>query len=110
MTFGTLPVQAKEAEAPVIAVERWHDVDGTLMKTYHFRRDGDRDLFVNGLFEHENEVKHNALIIIQGDKVALRLKTHNIDRVTELDREYARFADSLFKDVVYSPSYGAESE
>lgn len=108
MTFGTLPVKAKEPEAPVIAVERWRDVDGTLMKTYHFRRNGDRELFVSGLFDYEKEVKHNALIVIQNDKVALRLKTHDIDRVTEIDKEYAKFADSLFKDIVHTPRFEAE--
>jgi pterin-4a-carbinolamine dehydratase len=106
MTFGALPVEPREAEAPVLAVERWRQVDGALTKRYMFRRDGDRDRFLMGLLDYEREVRHNATIVIESDTVTLRVVTHDVDRVTELDREYARFADVLFKDVVYSPGEG----
>lgn len=109
MTFGALPVEPVEAEAPIIAVDRWREHDGMLIKTYQFRREGDRDSFLFGLIDYEKQVQHNATIVVQADKVGLRLKTHDVDRVTELDKEYARFADVLFKDVVYSPGYGTET-
>lgn len=108
MSFGALPIEPKEAEVPVIAVERWREVEGALVKRYQFRRPGDRDRFVMALLEYEHEVQHNARLVIEGDQVALRLVTHDVDRVTELDKEYARFADATFKDVVYSPQYGTE--
>lgn len=108
MSFGALPIEPKEAEAPLMAVERWREVDHTLVKKYQFRRDGDRDLFLVSLLEYEREVKHNATIVIEGDTVSLRLTTHDVDRVTELDKEYARFADASFRDVVYCPQHGTE--
>lgn len=109
MSFGALPIDPKEAEAPLMAVDRWREHENTLLKTYQFRREGDRDKFLMGLLEYEREVGHNALIVIQADKVALKLSTHDVDRITELDKEYARFADVLFKDVVYCPDYGHQT-
>lgn len=108
MTFGALPVEPKEAEAPVLAVERWREVDGALTKRYMFRREGDRDRFLMGLLDYEREVQHNATIVVQADTITLRVHTHDVDRVTELDKEYARHADLLFRDVVYDPGHGTE--
>lgn len=105
MTFGALPVTPQEPHVPVIAVERWREVDGALYKTYSFRRIEDRNLFVSALFAYEVNTEHNAQIRIDHDKVDLRLQTKDVGKATELDREYARFADVLFKDLVYSPSY-----
>ncbi len=103
MDFGALPIEPQEAEAPLIASDRWKQVENALVKKFQFRRPGDRDKFVFGILEYEKEVGHNALIVIEADKVLLKLHTHDVDRVTELDKEYARFADVLFKDVVYQP-------
>lgn len=110
MDFGALPIEPKEAESPVIAVERWKQIDNALVKKFQFRRDGDRDKFVFGLLDYEKQVGHNGLIVIEADKVLLKLHTHDVDRITELDKEYARFADILFKDVVYCPEYGTQSQ
>lgn len=111
MDFGALPIQASEAEAPLIATDRWKQVENALVKKFQFRREGDRDKFLLGVLDYERQVKHNALIVIEADKVLLKLHTHDVDRITELDKEYARFADVLFKDVVYSPDYhGAETQ
>lgn len=104
MTFGALPVEPKEAETPVLAVERWREVDGTLVKKYMFRREGDRDRFLMGLLDYEREVKHNATIVVRADTVTLRVVTHDVDRVTELDREYASYCDLLYRDITYAPN------
>ena len=109
MSFGALPVEPKEAEAPLMAVNRWREVEHTLIKTYQFRRDGDRDKFLLNIINYEKQVQHHATIIVQADRIGLRLTTHDVERVTELDKEYARFADVLFRDVVYSSEYGTET-
>ncbi len=107
MQFGALPVKPREAEAPVFAVDRWKEADGALYKTYKFRRMPDRDGFVMGLLGYEAQVQHNADLRISHDEVSLKLQTKDIGKVTELDCEYARYADILFKDLVYSQ--GVES-
>jgi pterin-4a-carbinolamine dehydratase len=102
MRFGALPVTPKEAEAPVFAVDRWKEADGALYKTYRFRRMPDRDHFVVELLAYEMNVQHHADIRINHDEVSLKLQTKDISKVTELDKEYARFADITFKELVYS--------
>lgn len=110
MSFGRLPVSPQEAEVPVFAVDRWREAGGALHKTYTFRRVPDRSSFVMQLLAYEESVEHNAEIHISHDSVSLKLQTHDIGKPTELDKEYARYADVLFKELVYSPSpYGDEA-
>ena len=45
MDFGALPVEPKEAEVPLMATERWRQVENSLVKKFQFRREGDRDKF-----------------------------------------------------------------
>lgn len=101
MEFGALPVQPKEPEAPVFAVDRWKESDGALYKTYRFRRMPDRDAFVVGLLAYEADIQHHAELRIEEAQVDLRLQTRDIGKATEIDKEYARYADVLFKDLVY---------
>jgi pterin-4a-carbinolamine dehydratase len=103
MDFGNFPISAKESQAPIIAVNKWMSQDDALVKEFKFRRIEDRELFVNELFSYEREVQHNAVITIDHDTVSLRLTTKDIGKPTEIDKEYASFADALYKDVVYCP-------
>lgn len=103
MRFGALPVEPTEPEVPVIAVSRWKNQGNVLVKPFQFRRDGDRDRFLLQLLGYERKVGHHATIIIEEDRIIVRVSTHDVDRITELDKEYAKFADVLFRDVVYSP-------
>ena len=102
MDFGKLPIKASKPDVPLIAVNRWRKIDGTLTKTYTFRRPGDRVSFVSSLMSYEEYVQHNAVITIDGESVTLVLSTHDVNDVTELDKEYAAHADLSFKDIVYS--------
>jgi 4a-hydroxytetrahydrobiopterin dehydratase len=102
MSFGNLPITPQETEAPIFPVDRWREVDGALYKTYTFRRMSDRTAFVMGLMAYEEQVDHSADIHIDHDTVDLRLHTKDIGKVTEIDKEYAKYADLLWKDLVYS--------
>ncbi len=68
----------------------------------------DRAGFVMGLLGYEAQVEHNADIRISHDEVSLKLQTKDIGKATELDKEYARYADILFKDLVYSQNHEVE--
>jgi len=103
MTLGGLPVSPREAEAPIFAIERWREVEGALYKTYKFRRREDRNSFVMNLLTYEVSTDHTAQMTIKGEQVGLRVQTKDIDRVTEVDKEYARYADVLFRNIVYAP-------
>jgi pterin-4a-carbinolamine dehydratase len=104
MVFGKLPIRTREAEAPIIAVDQWREVGSKkiLTKGFKFRVIDDRNFFVRKIFKHEEEVQHPVTMIIDGDTVTIGLITHGIDQITESDKEFASFADSLFKDIVYS--------
>jgi pterin-4a-carbinolamine dehydratase len=104
MEFGDPPIEPAEAHLPVIPVERWRDVDGWLVKTYMFRRPNDRAVFVDGLLSYEQTQQHNAIITIFSNEVGLRLRTEGVERPTDLDKEYAKYADVLFRDIVFSVS------
>jgi len=103
MTFGNLPISPKKQQLPIIAVDRWVADGGVMTKTYKFRRIEDKELFINQLFQYEREVQHNATITIDHDVVSLQLTTKDIGHPTELDKEYASFADIVYKDIVYCP-------
>lgn len=107
MTFGRLPVLPKESDVPVIAVDKWKKVESPtrLHKTYRFMSQDMRNEFVRELFDYEDETHHNATITVGEGEVTLDVRTKDIDQVTELDKEYAKWADELYKDVVYSRSH-----
>lgn len=104
MTFGALPVRARVPEAPIVPMDRWREADGALYKTYRFREPEWRDQFIVALLNYERDVQHNAQIRIDEDEVSLRIQTKTAERVTELDKEYARFADCVFKDLSSRPA------
>lgn len=102
MEFGRLPVKTKPADLPIIPMDRWR-LEGdpkTLTKTYRFYELEDRNSMISALLEHEEQVRHNATMVINQDTLKISLLTKTIDQVTEIDKEYARFADQVFKDVM----------
>lgn len=101
MSFGSLPVSPQQPEVPIVVVNRWTKSDKTLLKKYYFRTKDMRNAFVKEVLEHEEEVGHHADITISEDSVSLRLQTKNIEEVTELDKEFAKWADSTYRDICY---------
>ena len=108
MEFGRLPVMPQGKDVPIMATDKWRKSDNSLMKTYRFISVELRNDFVRQLLAHEEDVGHNATITLQHDSVTLTLQTQDIKQITELDKEYARWSDELFKDVVYSLSHDRE--
>lgn len=108
MEFGALPVVPLRPSAPVIAVDRWKEAGGAIYKTYRFRRPEDRNDFIIQLLAYEARVEHHGQIRIEEGSVELKLSTKDVSRVTALDKEYARYADVLFKELVYSPRHADE--
>ena len=105
-TFGRLPIKPLEGGTAIIPVDKWEAVDSPrrLRKTYNFVTQEKRNEFVISLFEYETKTKHNAMITVDEGKVTLDLRTKDIDQITELDKEYASYADVLYKDIVYNNS------
>ena len=101
MSFGRLPISPSETETPIIPVNKWVKKDNKLQKKFEFMSKDMRNDFVTQLFDHEEEVGHHAKFSIDEDHVIVTLQTRDVEQITELDKEYAKFADVLYKDVVY---------
>lgn len=106
MSFGRLPIEPIEGGTAIIPVEKWEKVESPkrLRKTFKFMSRKSRNAFVSELFEYEEKSGHHATLTIEEDKVVLDVRTKDVDQITELDKEYATYADVLFKDIVYSSS------
>lgn len=105
MDFGRLPVMPRGRDVPVIATDKWKKSENSLIKTYKFISNELRNDFVRQLLIHEETVGHHATMTLQYESITLTLQTHDVEQVTELDKEYAKAADELYKDVVYSLSH-----
>lgn len=105
MVFNRMPIKPVEGDVAIIAVEKWKKVDSPsrLRKTFKFSKQEARNRFVKKLLAYEDETQHNAVITIDEGQVTLDVRTKDIDQITELDKEYARYADVLYKDTVYNP-------
>ena len=106
MTFGRLPVSPQTSEVPVIPVDKWKKVESPtrLRKTFKFMSQEDRNEFVRELLTYEDDTQHNATITVDEGEVTLDVRTKDVDQITELDKEYAKHADALYRDVVYKPA------
>ena len=56
--------------------------------------------FVNEVFHLEDEMNHHGDLKIMYDEVMIEVYTHNVNRITELDQEYIRSVDFIYKDVL----------
>ena len=57
--------------------------------------------FVLNLMKHQEEVGHHADIYLQHRSVSVEVFTHDVNAVTEIDLEFAKYCDDLFTDVGY---------
>ena len=105
MDFGRLPVLPRGRDIPVIAANRWNKSNNSLVKIYDFISMELRNDFVRQLLIFEEERGHHAKLTIHEESVTLEIQTRDVEQVTELDKEYAKYADELYKDVVYSLSH-----
>jgi pterin-4a-carbinolamine dehydratase len=96
------PIKPKEGIVAIIPANAWKKHEGGIVKKYEFFRRADRDRFVSSLLQYESVSGHPATILIKESAVTLSLKTQNLNSVTELDKEYAHYADESFKDIVYA--------
>jgi pterin-4a-carbinolamine dehydratase len=96
------PIEAQErAPMPIVPSQRWSVDDRTrLRKTFCFDDISQRNSFVAQLMDLEMLCGHSAEVTVTEDRVKIRVWTHSSDSLTELDKEYAAAADSIFRDIV----------
>ena len=71
-----------------------------LRRTFSFDDLRQRALFVEYLMEIEEKTQHHAKIILEANDVTVEVYTHDIQRITELDKEYAKSCDDIYDDVI----------
>lgn len=88
-----LPIEITKNEWSVLKdPERMHRV-------YDFKgRPGALRFFVEELLEYQEKLGHHSEITITAMEVRVEVYTHGIQRITNLDKELAREADSIYQD------------
>jgi pterin-4a-carbinolamine dehydratase len=84
---------------PIKPVQKWDDEGNFLKKTFQFEDQKSRYEFVVSLMGHENDVGHHCEFTATEKDVTVVLTTHDLNQVTELDREFAHFCDTLYKSI-----------
>ena len=103
----SLPVKAvKNLDVPLIAIEKWQIVEGGfLQKRYKFENIEDRNRFVNSILNYESDKGHHAKLTLSNVDVTISLITHDVKKITELDKSYAKYADIIRRDIAYNSSH-----
>jgi len=97
-----LPIKVSNPEKLIIAIEKWKiDDSKKLSKKFIFESYEDRNRFIQSLLEYETQLGHHASFNIDELEVKISLSTKDVSKVTELDKEYAKYADTVRRDLVY---------
>jgi len=91
-------------EAPVkVDKSEWmiHQDPERLVRHYEFDNGRKLRTFLLDVMDYEAEVKHSPEYLISGPSVTISLWTHDLERVTEIDLEFAKVIDEMFDDIEY---------
>ena len=91
-------------EAPVkVDKSEWmiHQEPERLVRRYEFDNGRKLRTFLLDVMDYEAEVKHSPEYLISGPSVTISLWTHDLERVTEIDLEFAKVIDEMFDDIEY---------
>ena len=69
-------------------------------KNFKFKSRSRLSDFVSTVLEFEDEMNHHGEIQIKYDEVMISVYTHDVNRITELDQEYSRSVDLIYRDVL----------
>ena len=67
-------------------------------KKYKFKTRQQLLNFLADLMQYEDEVQHHAEITIRYKTVTVVVWTHTLNDITDMDREYVRMANEIYKD------------
>ena len=92
---------------PIRPMDRWTFEDKKrLRKRFLFDTTDMRNQFLLHILQYEDVKCHHAIEMKIFEKaVELLIGTISLDTVTDLDKEYCKHADILYKDVCYIPQY-----
>ena len=99
------PVKVSQT-LPILPKNRWILENKRKLRNHlTFNTISQRNVFISQLLQYEAEKVHFAEIEISDLDVKVCIFTKNLESITELDKEYAKFVDVLYKDVMYVPEH-----
>ena len=98
--FSTIPhmselLEADDLTAALKKCPEWEYEKNMLTRTLEFEEFNEAIDFVNDLAEIAEEAQHHPEIIIRHTRISLKLTTHDVGGVTNLDIELAQRVDNL---------------
>ena len=86
---------------PAQTYHKWEIVDSPerLLKDYSFNSREPVFEFLRQMFLFEDNAHHHAKITVENTNVRIEVYTHEIEKVTELDTDYAGVADQVYSDI-----------
>lgn len=91
-----------EQNLPVVPAKvRWEVLDGPERFVRRFEFADRRRLidFVNDVLIFEDELEHHGELKVGAEAVDISVYTHTVEAITELDQEYVRAVDDIYRDV-----------
>jgi len=85
-----------EIQERIIDLDNWQLNMGQLYKQYEFKDFKEALDFINKLAVTINKINHHPDLTNSYNKVSLRLSTHIVDGISDLDFDLAKSADILF--------------
>jgi 4a-hydroxytetrahydrobiopterin dehydratase len=70
-----------------------------LSRSFNFKNSKKMMQFLQEVISYESEISHNGSILINGKNIKIDIYTHTLERVTELDLEYADEINKIYKDI-----------
>jgi len=93
--FQEPPVKVDKSEWMI------HQEPERLVRRYEFDNNRKLRTFLLDVMDYEAEVKHSPEYLISGPSVTISLWTHDLERVTEIDLEFAKVIDEIYDDLEF---------
>lgn len=91
-----------EEELPLSPTKsKWQTSDEMLSRTYQIDNRKHFSYFVNNILDHANKLGHDPILKLNYPDIAIKLQTHNVGEVTEIDIEYSKFIDEVYEDIMF---------
>jgi len=92
--FHTVPVKPQQKDDWEVVAS-----PNRLNKTYEFESSETLKVFLNEMLDYQDSVFHHGKFIVDYLKVTAEVYTHDVDDVTEVDLEWSKMADDIYRDV-----------
>jgi len=91
-----------EEEPPLSAEKSEWDVSSDMIsRVYQIDNRNHFSYFLNNILDHASQLGHDPTIVINYPNISIKLKTHDLDEVTEIDLEFSKFIDEIYEDISF---------